>query len=94
MDLSILKEVYDVIEDRKIHPKSESYVASLFSDGILRIISKIEEESGELMVSVYSDGKSEIIHEAVDLIFHTFVLLVSKDINLEEILQEFRRRRK
>lgn len=94
MDLDVLREVYEVIEDRKNHPKQESYVSNLLRDGISRITSKIEEESGELIASAHSNEKSEIIHETVDLIFHTFVLLVSKNISFEEILQEFRRRRK
>lgn len=93
MDLDVLLEVYNVIENRKIHPKPGSYVTTLFKDGITKITSKIEEESGELITSVYSERKNDIIHEAVDLIFHTFVLLVSKNINLAEILQEFRRRK-
>ena len=94
MDLNVLREVYDIIEDRKIHPKSKSYVTTLLLKGAPQIISKIEEESKELLESLDTEQRSDILHEAVDLIFHTFILLAYKNITLNEILHEFRRRRK
>ncbi|RLI05348.1 phosphoribosyl-ATP diphosphatase [Candidatus Bathyarchaeota archaeon] len=94
MKLDVLKEVYEVVQDRKTNPKPSSYVSSLIREGLEKILAKVEEESEELIEAARQDNPSEIIHEAVDLIFHVFVLLVSKNIKLEEILEEFRKRRK
>ncbi|ATZ61837.2 MAG: phosphoribosyl-ATP diphosphatase [Methanosarcinales archaeon Met12] len=92
-DVSIIREVYDVIEDRKKNPKKGSYVCSLLSDANGRILKKIEEESGELIMAAKSGDRKDIIHESADLIFHTLVVLAANDIPLEDVLNELKSRR-
>jgi len=94
MNLEVLKEVYKVIEDRKNNPKPSSYVSTLMAKGFESVLAKIEEESKELIDAAKNKNSSEIIHEAVDLMFHMFILLVFKNVKFEEILKEFKRRRK
>ncbi|UZE91950.1 MAG: phosphoribosyl-ATP diphosphatase [Methanosarcinales archaeon] len=92
-DLSIIQEVYDVILDRKENPKESSYVCSLLEDEN-KILKKVSEESGELIVAAKCGNKDEIIHESADLIFHTLVLMASKGVSLEDLSNELRKRRK
>ncbi len=92
-DVSIIQEVYDVIEDRKKNPKKGSYVCSLLGDAD-EILKKIEEESDELIMAAKSGDHKDIIHESADLIFHTLILLAASDIPLDDLLNEFKRRRK
>jgi len=92
-DLSIIQEVYDVILDRKENPRDDSYVCSLLKDEN-KILKKVSEESGELIVAARGGNKDEIIHESADLIFHTLVLMASKGVSLEDISNELRKRRK
>jgi phosphoribosyl-ATP pyrophosphohydrolase len=95
-DLSIIQEVYDVIVDRKRNPREGSYVCSLLNDakGKDRILEKIGEESSELIIAAKNGDKKEITHESVDLIFHTLILTAVSDIPLQDLLDEFKRRRK
>ncbi len=92
-DLSIIQEVYDVILDRKENSKESSYVCSLLEDEN-KILKKVSEESGELIVAAKCGNKDEIIHESADLIFHTLVLMASKGVSLEDLSNELRKRRK
>ncbi|MGP3668277.1 MAG: phosphoribosyl-ATP diphosphatase [Candidatus Bathyarchaeota archaeon] len=94
MSLNILKEVFDVIRDRIENPRLNSYVSELTKAGLEKVLSKIEEESKELIEASKMGVKKEVIHESVDLIFHVFVLWVLENITLEEVLEEFKRRRR
>ncbi|MEM3737691.1 MAG: phosphoribosyl-ATP diphosphatase [Candidatus Bathyarchaeia archaeon] len=94
MSEGILTEVYRVIERRRDNPSPDSYVSKLIGKGLDSILAKVQEESDELITAAREEGASEIVHEATDLIFHTLVLLAAKGIKLEEVYQEFRRRRR
>jgi len=89
MGTEILEEVFEVIKERKRNPKPESYVAGLLRSGKTK--EKIMEEAQEL---IEASAKSEIIHEAADLFFHAMVLLAEKNVELEDVMEELRRRRK
>lgn len=94
MGTEILEEVFSVVQDRKENPREDSYVSSLYSDGRERILGKLREESHELMKAVDEQGESEIIHESADVIFHILVLLSYEDVDLEQVMDELRDRRK
>ena len=94
MGVEILDEVFAVIEDRKKNPKRGSYVAGLLKKGDDAIFAKIEEESDELIEAGEGSDEKDIVHEAADLIFHVMVLLVAKGVKLDDIMAEFKRRRR
>ncbi|MCK4738610.1 MAG: bifunctional phosphoribosyl-AMP cyclohydrolase/phosphoribosyl-ATP diphosphatase HisIE [Deltaproteobacteria bacterium] len=88
----IITELYKIIKGRKGQDPKSSYVASLLLKGHEKISEKISEEAGELIESAAEHGKKEITHELSDLWFHTLVLLAEKDIPVEDIYVEFKRR--
>ncbi|MBI3397895.1 MAG: bifunctional phosphoribosyl-AMP cyclohydrolase/phosphoribosyl-ATP diphosphatase HisIE [Deltaproteobacteria bacterium] len=90
--LKELAELFKTIEQRKKASPEKSYVASLYAKGLKEILEKIREESAELIEAAKGGKKKEIIHEVADLWFHTLVLLGQKDISLQEILNELKRR--
>ncbi|RLI25049.1 MAG: phosphoribosyl-ATP diphosphatase [Candidatus Hecatellales archaeon] len=90
----ILEEVFRVLEDRRDHPRPNSYVSSLMARGLRAILEKISEEAGELVEAAEFKGESEIVHEAADLLFHVMVLLAYKRVGLEKVFEELRARRK
>jgi phosphoribosyl-ATP pyrophosphohydrolase/phosphoribosyl-AMP cyclohydrolase len=89
--MSIFEEEYRVIIERKKFKPKNSYVASIIEDDT-RLIAKIKEESEEL-IEAFTENDN-LVWEAADLIFHTFLLLVKRGIQWEEIIQEVQRRRK
>ena len=95
MSDEIIREVYEVLESRRDNP-IDSYTSKIMQDSDKRaedkILEKIAEEAGEVIIASKND--ENLIYESVDLIFHTLLLLVYKGVNLDEVFEEFERRRK
>jgi phosphoribosyl-ATP pyrophosphohydrolase/phosphoribosyl-AMP cyclohydrolase len=89
----ILNELYQVITDRKKNPKEGSYTCYLFDKGLDKILKKVGEEASETIIAAKNDSKEEIVYEVSDLLYHLMVLLVEKDITLEQIAEELKDRR-
>ncbi len=88
----VLKELYQIIEERKRELPENSYTASLFRKGEDRILQKVGEEAIETILALKSGNKEEAIYEVSDLLYHLMVALVDKDISLDEIAEELNRR--
>lgn len=88
----IIRELYDIIQNRRAASKEKSYVASLFAKGLPKILEKVDEESGELVEAALKKEDREVVHEMADLWFHSLVLLAYKGIKIEDLFTEFRRR--
>ncbi len=83
-----LRKLYEIILERKEELPEDSYTTYLFKEGIDKIAKKIGEESAEVIIAGKNDDKEEIIYESADLIYHLLVLLVQKDVEIEEIMEE------
>lgn len=82
---SIFHELYDVIEDRKIHPVEKSYTNYLFEQGVDKICKKVGEEASETIIAAKNNDKEELIGEISDLFYHVFVLMSNQGIYVEDI---------
>ncbi|MEW5007698.1 MAG: phosphoribosyl-ATP diphosphatase [Cycloclasticus sp.] len=87
-----LKQLDDVLQQRKQQDPSSSYVASLYHKGLDTILKKIGEEATETVIAAKSDDKQQIIYETADLWFHTMVLLAQQDLSSADVLKELERR--
>ena len=85
-------DLFSLIEDRKKSKSKKSYTLSLFKEGEKKIAQKLGEESAELIIDYLKGTKKRTIEEAVDLIYHLFVLLSSKKINYQDIKKELVKR--
>tara|TARA_B110000438_G_C15412021_1_gene477985 strand:+ start:80 stop:403 length:324 start_codon:yes stop_codon:yes gene_type:complete len=95
MKKDIILEIAAILEKRKASSANSSYTKSLFDKGLKEILSKVLEESEELIeaaVSQEENKKKKLIHETADLWFHTMVLLSHEGINAEEVLDELETR--
>jgi phosphoribosyl-ATP pyrophosphohydrolase len=88
----ILDAVYQVVLDRKANPSDNSYTASLMHKGLDKILKKLGEEATEVVIAGKGGVREEIVYETADLFFHTLVLLGYRDIPLESVYDELRRR--
>ncbi|MBC6975655.1 phosphoribosyl-ATP diphosphatase [Bacillus sp. Xin] len=88
----VLKSLYEIIQIRKENPISESYTNYLFIKGEDKILKKIGEECTEVVIAAKNDNKEELVKEMVDVIYHCFVLLVEKNVSLEDVLEEVKER--
>lgn len=88
-----IAELYQTIQVRaKTMPKG-SYTAFLLKKGLKKICAKVKEESAEVIKAATKETKQRLIEESVDVLYHLFVLLVSKKVTLEDLSREVRRRK-
>jgi len=90
----ILDEIQDVIKQRIKDTPKGSYVVKVIDEGMEKIAKKILEEASELAVALLKEEKEQVIHEASDLIFHTLLGTIIRDVENEEIYKELKKRRK
>ncbi|HDD66382.1 MAG TPA: phosphoribosyl-ATP diphosphatase [Nitrososphaeria archaeon] len=93
MSLEVLRELYEVVVDRRRNPVEGSYTCELFGEGLDKILKKIGEESAELIIAGGKLDRSGIVYEAADLLYHLIVLLVYAGVDLGEVMHELERRR-
>jgi len=91
----VISEIYEILKDRRDNP-TDSYTSLLMQDDNKTAEDKILEKIGEEVTELIIAAKNEenVVHESVDLIFNTLLLLVYKKIELKDVLEEFDRRRR
>ena len=85
---NFLAELEQVIAERKTTKPAGSYVAKLFEQGLDRILKKVGEEAGEVIIAAKNQDRTELIYESSDLFFHLLVLLAEKNVTLAEVSLE------
>lgn len=98
MDLGILlQDLYNVILERKDQRPEGSYTTYLFNSGIDKILKKIGEEAAETIIAAKNadkaDGKQQLSSEISDLLYHLVVLMVDRDVKLEDVLNVLQKRK-
>ena len=86
-------DLYKTIESRKTSKLKNSYTKKLFKEGEKKIAQKFGEESFELIIDFLKGSKKRTTEEAVDVIYHLFVLLSAKKIKFNELKKEISKRK-
>jgi phosphoribosyl-AMP cyclohydrolase / phosphoribosyl-ATP pyrophosphohydrolase len=89
---AIVGEVYATILDRIQNPQENSYVSKLHAQGIDRILKKIGEEAGEVIIAAKNNNRAELTLEAADLLFHTLWVMAEVGVNLDDVRTELEKR--
>ena len=94
-DGDLLRELFDVIEDRKETLPEGSYTAALFTHekGKNRVLEKVGEEATEFVLAAKDDDAAEMAQEGADVVYHVLVALSMHDVDVEELLDVLRERR-
>ena len=90
--IDFIDKVFNVIEDRKRNPSADSYVSSLLTSDLGKVLKKIGEESTETVIAAMDGKKEEFIYEITDLWFHSLVLLSRLGLSPGDINRELERR--
>ena len=90
--LKVFETVYNVIADRKEHPREGSYTNYLFDKGIDKILKKCGEECTEIVIAAKNPDPEEIKYEISDFLYHVMVLMVEEGVTWEEITAELSQR--
>ncbi len=89
---ALLEAIYRTVLERKASLEPGSYVASLFEGGHDRILKKVAEEAGEVLLASKDGKRDEVVHEVADLLFHTLIVLGYHEITLPDVYDELARR--
>jgi len=84
---NFLNELELIIKDRQDNASEKSYTSALLTQGVDRILKKVGEEAGEVIIAAKNPDDTEFKHEVADLLFHVMVLMRSRDVSLASILE-------
>ncbi|MCT4381539.1 phosphoribosyl-ATP diphosphatase [Leuconostoc pseudomesenteroides] len=82
-----IEALYAAALARKNNPQKGSYTDYLYQKGLDKILKKVGEESTEVILGA-KNNNDELIYETADLFFHLMVLLVEKNVTLDDIKNE------
>ncbi len=89
----VFLDLYKRIESRKGSKIKSSYTKKLLSAGEKQIAQKFGEESAELIIDFLKGSKKRTTEEAIDVIYHLFVLVSAKKIKFKDLEKEILKRK-
>ena len=88
--MDIIKELTQVLRSRQSAEPDSSYVASLYGQGLNKILEKVGEEATEVILAAkdhtQTDINNDLVNEVADLWFHTLILLVHLEQDPQQVL--------
>jgi phosphoribosyl-ATP pyrophosphohydrolase/phosphoribosyl-AMP cyclohydrolase len=90
--LSFLLELEQVIAQRIADSPEGSYTARLYAEGVRRIAQKVGEEGLEVALAGAGEADDALLGECADLLYHLLLLLRSRSLRFEAVIEELRRR--
>ena len=93
MNDEFLEHLLEVIKSKKNDDPKTSYTAMLQQEDIDQTLNKIEEEAFEVIEAAKLKNKNDVVHEVADLWFHCLILLAKKDLSVDDITKELKRRK-
>lgn len=91
-DLQFIRDLEDLLYDRKEEMSSGSYTTTMYKKGLDKIAQKVGEEAVETVIAAKNRGQKETVEEAADLLFHLMLLLAEKNIPFQKIIKTLRKR--
>lgn len=82
---TVLERVYATIQERLHTLPEKSYVARLHAGGLDRVLKKIVEESGEVLLAAKNRDRAELSTEVADLLFHTLFAMAEVGVTPAEV---------
>jgi len=90
--MSTLESLAATIQDRKEHPRPNSYTAALFAKGENEILKKMGEEAVEVIIAAKGETDERVIYELADFVYHTLVFLNLRGLRWDDVEAELARR--
>lgn len=84
--------LWRTISERARARPASSYVSSLLGEGTAACARKVGEEAVETVAAALVESDERVIEEVADLLFHTYVLLAARGLDLASVEDELARR--
>ncbi|GGD07983.1 bifunctional phosphoribosyl-AMP cyclohydrolase/phosphoribosyl-ATP diphosphatase HisIE [Pontibacillus salipaludis] len=82
----ILDDLQSTLAERLATLPEGSYTSQLFQEGVDRILKKVGEEAGEVIIAAKNNDAEELTWETADLLFHTLMLLTERGVPFDHVL--------
>ncbi|WNF36536.1 bifunctional phosphoribosyl-AMP cyclohydrolase/phosphoribosyl-ATP diphosphatase HisIE [Bacillaceae bacterium IKA-2] len=89
---AILSVLEEVIASREAEMPEGAYTTYLFDKGIDKMLKKIGEEAGEVIIAAKNRDPEELKWEIADLIFHLLVVMREQKLPLDVVLATLKER--
>ena len=93
---NVIDQLAGILEERKGAEADSSYVASLYSKGLNKILEKVGEEATETIIAAkdaqISGNTDDLVYETADLWFHSMVALAHLGVSPNQVVEELGRR--
>ena len=86
-----ITELTALITDRKANPKPGSYTNQLLADKA-KAAQKVGEEATEVVVAALAQSDERLVEEMADLIYHSLVLLETRDLSWADVVATLEKR--
>ena len=92
MTQDILHQLAALIASRRQDSAAKSYTKELLDGGPERCAKKLGEEAVETIIAALGPDRQALTREAADLVYHLLVLLESREVDLDAVLEELESR--
>ena len=89
-----LRTLYDTIHTKRDADPKDSYTGYLFSKGLDKMLKKLAEESGEVIIGAKNGDRENTVNELADLVYHTLVVMVNQGITIDDVKRTLKERSK
>lgn len=94
-EYGFITKLENIIANRKEKATNEtSYISSLFTKGINKIVQKVGEEAVEVIIEAKDNNDDLFLSESADLLFHYLILLQAKGFKLNDVISILKQREK
>ena len=90
----VLSELAALLEERKRELPEGSYTTQLLSGPQDKLLKKIAEESGEVIIAARDRDRGQLTYEAADLLYHLLVVLTREGVTAGDLAAELAGRRR
>lgn len=90
----VVDDLWAVIESRRDTPAEESYTARLLGGHEDKLLKKIAEEAGEVIMAAKDAARDHLRYEVGDLMYHLLVVMARYGLTPDDIAAELASRRK
>ncbi len=90
--MSTLDDLYALIASRKGADPETSWTAKLLSQGPEKCAEKFGEEAVEAIIEAVKGDTAGLTAEAADVLYHLLVMLASRGVSLDAVLDELKGR--
>jgi len=84
--------LWQTIAERAKERPAGSYTSELLEAGVATVARKVGEEAVELAVAALDERDERVVEEAADLVYHLYVLLAARGLDVAAVEDELRRR--